>query len=234
MSFEGFPSGKVNFTKIPSPFFRDLLPQIDNLQELKVTLYGLWQVTRLEGKVRYLREDDFTSDPLFMEGMGDTPEAAREAVEAGLSRAVARGTLMRVDVEHQGQPLAVFFFNSPKGRAAAEAAQKEDWQPPSREAPSATLDIEQPNIYQLYEENIGPITPLVADLLRDAEELYPESWIEHAFQIAVENNVRKWKYIEAILRSWQEEGRDERRDQRYSEKSRREYLEDEFADFIED
>ena len=234
MSFEGFPSGKVNFTKIPSPFFRDLLPQIDNLQELKVTLYGLWQVTRLEGKVRYLREDDFTSDPLFMEGMGDTPEAAREAVEEGLSRAVERGTLMRVDVEHQGQPLAVYFFNSPKGRAAAEAAQKEDWQPPSREAPSATLDIEQPNIYQLYEENIGPITPLVADLLRDAEELYPESWIEHAFQIAVENNVRKWKYIEAILRSWQEEGRDERRDQRYSEKSRREYLEDEFADFIED
>jgi len=234
MSFEGFPSGKVNFTRIPSPFFRDLLPQIDNLAELKVTLYALWQVTRLEGKVRYLREDDFTSDPLFMEGMGDTPEAAREAVEQGLARAVERGTLMRVGVKHKGQALAVYFFNSPKGRAAAEAAQEEDWQPPSREAPSTTLDIEQPNIYQLYEENIGPITPLVADLLRDAEELYPESWIEHAFQIAVENNVRKWKYIEAILRSWQEEGRDERRDQRYSEKSRREYLEDEFADFIED
>ncbi len=234
MSFEGFPSGKVNFTQIPSPFFRDLLPQIDNLEELKVTLYALWQVTRLEGKVRYLREDDFTSDPLFMEGMGKWPGEANQAVQRGLARAVERGTLMRVDVDMKGETIAVYFFNSPKGRAAAEAAQEEDWQPPSRDAPGATLDIEQPNIFQLYEENIGPLTPLVADMLKDAEELYPELWIRDAFQIAVENNVRKWKYIEAILRSWQEEGRDERRDQRYSEKSRREYLEDEFADYIED
>lgn len=234
MSFEGFPSGKINFTRIPSLFFRELLPEIDSVEEMKVTLYALWQVTRMEGETRYLRLDDFSSDPTFMEGMGETAKDAQEAVEEGLAKAVERGTLMRIDVDHQGEKTAVYFFNSPQGRAAVKAAEDESWQPPDREGPSTTLDIEQPNIYQLYEENIGPITPLVADLLRDAEEQYPENWIRQAFEIAVENNVRKWKYIEAILRSWQEEGRDDRRDQRYSEKSRREYLEDEFADFIED
>ncbi|MFO8037103.1 MAG: DnaD domain protein [Anaerolineales bacterium] len=234
MTFEGFPSGKINFTKIPSLFFRDLLPAIDNLEELKVTLYALWQVTRMEGETRYLRVDDFTSDPTFMKGMGETAEEAHQAVEKGLTRAVERGTMMRIDLDQEGKKVPVYFFNSPKGRAAVKAAEDESWRPPAREGTSTTLDIEQPNIYQLYEENIGPITPLVADLLRDAEEQYPENWIRQAFEIAVENNVRKWKYIEAILRSWQEEGRDDRRDQRYSEKSRREYLEDEFADFIED
>ena len=62
------------------------------------------------------------------------------------------------------------------------------------------LDVERPNIFRLYEENIGPLTPLIAEMLRDAEKTYPADWIEEAFKIAVENNVRRWRYIEAILR----------------------------------
>jgi DnaD/phage-associated family protein len=94
--------------------------------------------------------------------------------------------------------------------------------------------VEQPNIFQLYEENIGPLTPLIADTLREAEKTYPEDWIRQALEIAVRNNVRKWNYVEAILRSWQDGGRDERQDRRHTKKDRRAYLEDEFAGFIED
>jgi hypothetical protein len=44
--------------------------------------------------------------------------------------------------------------------------------------------------------------------------------------------VRRWRYVEAILRSWQEEGRDDpnRGD---SPKDRRRYVEGKYADFIE-
>jgi DnaD/phage-associated family protein len=92
--------------------------------------------------------------------------------------------------------------------------------------------VDGPNIYRLYEENIGPLTPLVADMLREAEQTYQSDWIEEAIRIAVQNNVRRWKYVEAILRSWKEEGRDgaNRRD---AEKDRRRYIEGEFADYIE-
>jgi DNA replication protein DnaD len=41
----------------------------------------------------------------------------------------------------------------------------------------------------------------------------------------VENNARKWRYVEAILERWQEKGRDEQEDRRDSEKARRKYAE---------
>jgi DnaD/phage-associated family protein len=65
-----------------------------------------------------------------------------------------------------------------------------------------------PNIFTLYEENIGTITPLMADHLQEAEERYPADWIREAFREAVELNKRNWRYIAAILRRWEAEGRD--------------------------
>ena len=69
------------------------------------------------------------------------------------------------------------------------------------------VEIDRPNIFKLYEQNIGLLTPLVADHLRDAADLYPEEWIEAAFREAVQHNIRKWSYISAILRNWETEGR---------------------------
>jgi DnaD/phage-associated family protein len=77
--------------------------------------------------------------------------------------------------------------------------------PPAQAAPAAP---ERPVIYQLYESEIGPITAMTADYLRDAEKSYPEAWITDAFALAVKNNARKWSYIAAILDGWQRNGRD--------------------------
>ena len=232
MTFNGFPPGRVHFTRVPSQFFKELLPAIDSLAELKVTLYALWQVTRLEGEVRYLQREDFTSDPDFLAGMGADREEQTASVEDGLKKAVGRGTLLAAEVPGSGDK--IYFFNSPKGRKAVQALEEGSWRPSDGDAPSPGLSIERPNIFQLYEENIGPLTPLIADTLKEAEDLYPPRWIREAMEIAVANNVRKWNYIEAILNSWQQEGRDERKDRGYSKKNRRAYLEDKFAEFIED
>jgi DnaD/phage-associated family protein len=234
MTFKGFPPGKLNTTRVPSIFFRELLPQIDDLDELKVTLYAIWQINQKEGEIRYLRANDFFGDPLFMKGMGATEAAQSAAVRAGLERAVNRGTLLKTSVPDGEDQLDLFFFNSPRGQAAVQSVRDGSWRPSDGDLPAATLNLEQPNIFTLYEENIGPLTPLIADTLRDAEKEFPETWIRHALEIAVQNNVRKWNYIEAILRSWQDGGRDERQDRGHSKQDRKGYLEDEFAEFIED
>jgi DnaD/phage-associated family protein len=147
---------------------------------------------------------------------------------------VQRGTLLQVQVRGmEDDPSGrLFFLNTPRGRAAVQSIQNGVWQPQIQEHPPVSLDVERPNIYRLYEENIGPLTPMIADMLREAEKSYRQDWIEEAIRIAVQNNVRRWKYVEAVLRSWQEEGRDGaiRRD---PEKDRRKYIEGEFADFIE-
>jgi len=226
-SFTGFPSGKVHMTPIPAQFFSDLLPAINHLGELKVILYAFWFLDQLETPVRYLTYQDFASDDQLIYGL--KPDGLDDALE----RAVQRGVLLKVQIsggDTADNPL--YFLNTPRGRAAVASIQKGEWRPDVVDHPLVSLDIERPNIYRLYEENIGPLTPMIADMLREAEQTYKSQWIEEAIRIAVQNNVRRWNYVERILRSWQEEGRDgtNRRD---SEKDRRRYIEGEYADFIE-
>lgn len=87
--------------------------------------------------------------------------------------------------------------------------------------------------FKLYEENIGPLTPLIADALKDAEQMYPEEWIAEALEIAVLKNKRNWKYVEAILKRWKVEGHAKKQDRRDAQEDGRRYVEGEFADFIE-
>jgi DNA replication protein len=231
-SFAGFPAGKFHHTPIPAPFFSDLLPQIDDLVELKVTLYTLWFLDQQEGSLRYLTYSDYTSDQRLLKGLDSDAQTALCALEDGLRRAVARGTLLQALRPGDLPQQALFFLNSPRGRAAHAAYLAREWSHGDAARVEVSLDLERPNLYRLYEENIGPLTPLMADALRDAEKTYAIEWIEDAIQIAVKNNVRRWRYVEAILKSWQKEGRygsNQRRDQ---EDSRR-YLEGEYGDFGE-
>lgn len=229
-SFTGFPSGKVRFTSIPAPFFTELLPQIDHLGELKVTLYTFWRLDRMEGSFRYLQESDYSDDKTFIEGLG---KDSQNALQDALKRCVARGTLLALQIELDDNLREFYFLNTPRGQAAVKAIEAGDWKPSGDPQLPLQLSEERPNIFRLYEENIGALTPIIADRLREAEENYPAQWLDDAVSIAVENNVRRWRYIEAILSSWQEEGRNERTHQGDSEKDRRKYIEGKFAEFIE-
>jgi DNA replication protein len=230
--FAGFPSGKVRSTPIPAPFFTDLLPQIDHLGELKVTLYALWFLDRQEGQIRFLTYGDFASDHKLLTALHPYPEEARLALDDSLARAVERGTLLMAPQKDKGKEDNLYFLNSARGRAALKALQQGDWSPELGTHAPVALALERPNIYRLYEENIGPLTPLIADALREAELVYPAEWIEEAMRKAVLNNARHWHYVEAILARWKEKGRDDT-DRRDSEKDRRRYIEGELADFIE-
>lgn len=220
--FTGFPDGKVSFTRLPGPFFSELLPEIDHLGELKITLYALWQFDQMSGEIRYLQKCDFLADEIFMQGLGATPEAAQDMLDESLTRARHRGTFLRATVKLD-EELTLYFFNTARGRAAVDAITNGNWRPSNDPRIPIELGPERPSIYRLYEQNIGPMTPLLADNLQDAEDTYPAEWIEEAFRIAVEKNVRNWRYVDAILRRWHERGYDGRETRRDTEKSRRQY-----------
>jgi len=231
--FSGFPAGKLRSTPLPSLFFSELLPTIDDLAELKVTLYTFWVLHRRHGRPLYLRRLDFLDDELFMSGLGPTRRAAEEALEAALERAVTRGTLLRASAQSSAGVEELYFLNTDRGRAAAELVAQEGWQPPEEGEPRLHLVLERPNIFTLYEQNIGMLTPLIADELRDAELSYPAGWIEEAIALAVKNNVRKWRYVLSILERWRSEGKDDGTGRGDSAKDRRRYIEGEFGEFIE-
>ncbi len=212
--FGGF-SGTEGFSSLPNEFFRDLLEKIDDLDELRITVYVLWRVANMEGASHPLWEQDFA------EGL-DTVD-----IVSGLEKCVLRGSLLKVTLESAED---VYFLNSPRGRASAEAAQESGWLPPKGHS---VPPLARPNIYQLYEENIGPLTPLLADTLKDAEDEYPSEKIEEAIGLAVKANARKWSYVEAILKRWKEEGYGKEQDRQDSEKDRNRYVKGDYADFID-
>jgi DNA replication protein len=230
--FSGFPSGRVRTTPIPAPFFTDLLVQIDHLGELKVTLYTIWFLDQQEGNIRFLTYADFANDRKLILALGPYEDESNRALDDALNRAVERGTLLMAPLKDQGKDATLYFLNSARGRAALKALQNGDWSPELGNRAPVLLELERPNIYRLYEENIGPLTPLIADALREAEINYPPEWIEEAIHKAVLGNARRWRYVEAILRRWKEKGRDDT-DRRNPEKDRRRYIEGELGEFIE-
>jgi len=215
--FKGFTDSET-FTHLPDGFFHHLLKDIQDADELKVTMYFLWRVEHMEGPFRALCETDFDE-----KGLG----LSIDEIMSGLEKAVKRGSILKSTHEAE----VFYFLNSPRGRAAAEAFAKGQWRESARILSSPP--VERPNVFKLYEENIGALTPLIADALKDAEDLYAGEWIADAIELAVKNNKRNWKYCEAILKRWKEEGRGEKQNRRDTEKDRRKYVEGEYSDFIE-
>lgn len=227
--FSGFPAGKLPLTQVPNQFFSELLPEIDHLGELKVTLYAFWRLPRSAGDFPYLTRSELLADELLMQGMQSPGLEPAEALDEALERAVSRSSLLRASLELGDGQEQLFFLNGPRGRAAIEAIQQGEWRPSGEPQAPVELRTERPNIFNLYEQNIGPLTPMIAESLCEAERSFPEQWIEEAIRIAVENNVRKWRYVEAILDDWMASGK--RQFQGDTERARRRYRQGEFADF---
>jgi DnaD/phage-associated family protein len=215
-NFKGFTDSE-SFTQIHDAFFQKLLSEIEDAAELKVTLFFLWRAQHMEGPFRALCQTDFEEEALGL---------CAEEVALGLEKAVQRGSLLRS--EHDAD--VFYFLNSPRGRAAAEAFAKGDWRE-SAKIMSAPV-VERPNVFKLYEENFGPLTPMIADTLKDAEETYSQEWIAEALEIAVKNNVRNWKYVEAILKRWREKGKHEGKDRQDAEKGSERYTKSEFEEYL--
>lgn len=230
--FPGFSNPVGRLTPIPDQFFEDLLPAIDDLAELKVTLAVMRFAARKSGRNRYVTGEELLADDSLLEGLPKQGKTAREALFEALERAAARGTLLRVDQQGGHPDEAFYFVNSPQGRAAVEAITAGQWSPEGARDPG-DLAPNRPNIYRLYEQNIGMLTPLLAESLAEAEAEYPAEWIEDAIRIAVANNVRRWRYIEAILEEWSTKGRNEREDRRDLEASRQKYTRGRYSEFIE-
>lgn len=231
-SFSGFSKGDgAQKTTIPSEFFVNLLPLIDDLHELKATLYAIWFIEQQENKIKYIRFQHYLEDDNFLLGMGNIRPTAVENLKHGLERAVERGSLLAVRSDNQSLEETVYFINTPRGRAAQKALLDGAWNVDDSPMPALSRQTIRPNIFKLYEANIGPLTPMVSETLIEAEETYPIIWIEQAIRIAVENNVRRWRYVEAILQSWKERGRDEK-DRRDTQEDAKRFLDGEFGQYF--
>jgi DnaD/phage-associated family protein len=225
--FRGFPDGKVEYTPLPNLFFSELLPLVDDLVELKVTLHVLFLLHNRKGSDTYVTLAELQKDVTLLRGLQGLPVAPEQALLDGLERAVRRGTLLHLATPH-GQAQNLYCANNGRGRGTAEKIQLGEIRPlEDMELVEPPRLGERLNIYTLYEQAIGLLQPIIAEELKDAEASYPAAWIEEAFHIAASRNVRNWKYVRRILERWATEGKDEdkSRDRTwYTEEESRKYI----------
>jgi len=175
---------KTGFVSLPESFFTQVMPEIQDLAELKVVLYVACLILQKPDSGAQRCEPSVTYKHLKVEACRLSPELSEETLRRALDSAVKHGILLQSTLNIDGL---------------------------LEDAYSLTGDSLQPpaiNIFALYEQNIGIITPMIAEELKEAEKIYPAQWIEEAFKEAAALNKRSWRYIARILERWASEGKD--------------------------
>jgi DnaD/phage-associated family protein len=181
------------------------MPEITDAAELAVTAYFFFAQSLTRRHPRFLTRRELAADRALVRSLANLAGGRdHDALARGVDLAVTRGTLGCWSLRTGDREEELYAVNTPANRKAmarlAEQGVPLGETPPPAEAEAA------PNIFTLYEQNVGNITPLIADDLKEAEQRYPHEWIAAAFREAAELNKRSWRYIERILERWEIEG----------------------------
>jgi DNA replication protein len=178
---------KTEFISLPDSFFTQIVPKIHDLTELKIVLYVTYIILR---KQEHPHPDiiGVTYKELKSAICRLSAELDEETLRQAVDLAIEHGTLLHSTLNINGvfediYSLPALMYRNPQPLVV--------------------------NIFSLYEQNIGIITPMMAEELKEAKKLYPPQWIEEAFKEAVTLNKRSWKYIARILERWASEGKDD-------------------------
>jgi DNA replication protein len=170
---------KADFVSVPDSFFTQVVPEIRDLSELKAVLHVAYLTLRKPERTHPVTYEELKTESCRLSAELDE-ETLRQALDSGAKH----GILLHSTLNINGVLEDVY---------------------------SLTIGGQKPsaiNIFTLYEQNIGLITPMIAEELKEAKETYPPQWIEEAFKEAVALNKRSWRYIARILERWASEGKD--------------------------
>ena len=209
--FPGFPD-RMELIPVPGAVFGTLLREIDDLNELKTLLHVLRLLHAQPRAPRFVQQASLLADAGLIDALtvpaGCDPA---DAVTAALRMAVDRGTLLAVAVaDGAGQDVCYLLNTRANERIVQQivAGERTLGELGPAPAPREQSTVrERLTIYELYEQNIGLLTPLLAEELREAVATFPAAWIEDAFREAVGQNKRNWRYVRRILESWASRGR---------------------------
>ncbi len=220
--FKGFPA-KTQFTPVPNAFFSSLLPHISDIAELKTTLHIFCLLYRKRGYPQFVSYGELLANKSLMSSLSGMAVPPEPVLRNALEMATKRGTLLHLVLDRGEVAEDVYFLNTESSRQIIAKIQNGKLELPGLRAKGTTyIDTEEPpDIFTLYEQNIGMLTPMIAEELREAERLYPETWIKDAIKEAVNQNIRKKSYILAILERWSTEGKSNGTYQRDSTKKTR-------------
>ena len=194
---------------MPNIFFSEVLPLMEDAVEVKVVMQIFYLLSRRKGYPRFVRFSELIHDPVIIKGFGENSGNMEIMLKKALATAVQAGILMHIPVDVQQLSDDVYFINNQAERETILKILEGSLKIPQVEIRKVEepAQVQPSDIYNLYEQNIGMLTPILAEELQEAEHRYPAEWIQEAFREAVRSNVRSWKYIHSILKRWEREGK---------------------------
>lgn len=203
MSFTGFSTDDP--IKLPRELFTDIVPAITQPAELKVTLQFFYLLRHSRRRPRMVEWSDFKADADLARSLRAVAplRPTEDVLIEGIEAAVRRGTLLHAAVPEGPRVGNWYLANTERNRVWIARMVEGDiaW------LPVPQLPAQRPTIFELYEQNIGLLTPMLSTELKEAEQLYPATWLEDAIREAVRSNRRAWRYIRSILDRWARDGR---------------------------
>jgi DNA replication protein len=208
-AFRGFPS-RMEFTSVPNLVFSDLLPRIDDLAELRVTLLVMAALYRKKGAPRSVGRNELLADAAVVESLHGLGDDIGKTLGDALDRAVARGTFIGLAAGEGSAAEDFYLLNDAAGRQAAARVAAGELTIKGKKAKLAPLTpVSRSDIIATYEDAIGLCDPNVLNKLREAERRYPADWIVDAIREAALQQTRTVKDVMKLLEAWSvEAGKD--------------------------
>src|SRR5947209_8783441 len=176
---------------LPDEFFDEILPAVTDLAELKVVLY-IARLSARSGHPAVGVSQLMSPEIIRAVAPAMSPRPAELRLQQSLERAVANGYLYRLSVSRERERVTYLVLATEANRDFVRRVEGGE----SRALGLLhvdgrdTVDVYRPNIFSFYEQHIGPLTPLIAEQLRDAERSYPRTWVEEAIRRALAYNKR--------------------------------------------
>ncbi len=204
---KGLPD-KVEFSAIPTHYFNIIMPQVDSIGELKLSLIMFRMLYKKRGSPQLVSFDEIAADAAVIKIFGTGKQASLQLKQL-LNQSVDRGIFIGIKVPSDDTVEPFYMVNNPSNNQAMLRIKLHAQERPFKHPVSDIIEPlkEMPDIFTYYEENIGMLTPLIADEIKLAEKTYPQNWIIEAIGEAAVNNKRSWRYILRILERWLREGK---------------------------
>ncbi|MFC2018100.1 DnaD domain-containing protein [Chloroflexota bacterium] len=216
--FPGFPT-RSRLVPLPDLFFTRLLPEMNSLEEVKLVLHIFFLLSQKSTNPKFVTFEELSVDKNLLErtvGEGAPDGLLRAALES----AVERGVLLHIALDSEVGRESLYFVNTKGNKRIVSALGSGELTLSDPLMVESDKGEDRLNIFALYEQNIGPLTPMIAEELKEAEKVYPVSWIEEAFKEAVDLNKRNWRYISRILENWHSEGKESGKFRRHSKEEK--------------
>ena len=208
MKFEGFPD-QSGFVSIPNILFSSILESLDNIATLKLAFRLTFLIQRESGKIRFITTNSLLTDPSLVLAIASPDiNTFEKVVRSSIHTCIELGIFLKTSVETDGRIEELIFLNSNHNKEIIRKINDGEIQMPKLPEASPVPEFSpRPNIFKIYEESIGILTPIIAERLKELEEEVPDTWLYDAIKEASMQNHMRLSYVEGILRRWRQDGR---------------------------